>query len=264
MPSQKLPSAEFSTPRRPQKTGIPPYMATFADLMSLLLCFFVLLLSMSQIDSVKYKMAVHALRDAFGVPDSSSQLDNAPLSQNTYPAPLQVVRFSPSSTQATTKTDWQHTQAEYLRQLLAEQIIQKQVSIKTSADRVIIRINENASFPSASADLKPFFIPVIDKIAAALTKTDAQFVVSGHTDDRPLNTGIYDSNWQLSAARACSVLHVLLQNPALTTHRFRIEGYADTQPLADNETQAHRALNRRVEIGIIKPLSVYQSSSLNL
>lgn len=266
MPDQSLPPIEMSAPRRPQKTGLPSYMATFADLMSLLLCFFVLLLSMSQIDSVKYKMVIHALRDAFGTSDSIGQLqlhdDGSP--QNTSPVQPQVVRFSAPDTHVTTKADWLHNQAEYLQQLLAEQIEQKQISIETAADRVIIRISENASFPSASAQLKSVIIPVINKIAMALTRTHAQFVVSGHTDNRPLNAGIYDSNWQLSAARACSVLHVLLQNPDLTANRFRIEGYADTHPLTDNETQAHRAINRRVEIGIIKPVSPNQLSSVNL
>jgi chemotaxis protein MotB len=118
---------------------------------------------------------------------------------------------------------------------------------------VIIRINENASFPSGQATLKQGILPVLSHIAGVLTELNTTFVVSGHTDNVPLSNLNYRSNWELSAARSTSVVHALLRNRALTPEQFRVEAYADTKPIRSNLTSQGRAMNRRVEIGIITP-----------
>jgi chemotaxis protein MotB len=247
-------------------------MGTFADLMTLLLCFFVLLVAMAEIDALKFKMVVRSMEDAFGVerktPVDPERITTSVIQQRFSPTPDQP---SPnpeiwqdadiSKTQLKTN-DLAHYQAARLQQLkqqlektFVEALNAKLISLETMEDRVLIRINEQASFPSGSAELKRDFLPLLSRLAAALAKIDARFVVAGHTDNVPLRSGLYRSNWELSAARATSVLHTLLQQSTLQNKQFWIESYADTQPLSSNATATGRAQNRRVEIGIINPWS---------
>jgi chemotaxis protein MotB len=144
---------------------------------------------------------------------------------------------------------------QQLESTFADALNSDLISLETMDDRVLIRINEQASFPSSSAALKRDFLPLLSRLAIALAEIDARFVVAGHTDNVPLRSGLYRSNWELSAARATSVLHSLLRQSGLQANQFRIESYADTQPLSSNVTAAGRAQNRRVEIGIINPWS---------
>ncbi len=249
-------------------TGVPRYMGTFADLMALLLCFFVLLLSFSEMDALKFKMVVRSLENAFGVTTPEAP-DAVPMGtsiiQHTFsptpnkPSPLTTLRQSSVSDKKALKINdlekyksaVRNSQRHELQQLLAPEIAQNLVSLETIEDRVTIRINEQAAFPSGNARLKPGFMPVLNKISQSLAQTEADFIVSGHTDDIPINSPRYRSNWELSAARAASVVHILLEQPRLTAERFYIKGRGSTQPLAANNSLANRAVNRRVEISLV-------------
>ncbi len=246
---------------------IPRYMGTFADLMTLLLCFFVLLVAMAEIDALKYKMVVNSMEDAFGIdrPKPEDIVKATSVIQQRFspnpdrPTPLESIRQASVTDSEVLKTEdaevyrtaKANTIRDSLQSALKTALDQKLVTLETMQDRVLIRINEQASFPSGSAALKPGFAPVLQQIAEALAEMDAEFVVAGHTDNVPLRSGLYRSNWELSGARATSVVHALLADRRLVEDQFRIEAYADTQPLESNESAAGRAMNRRVEIGII-------------
>jgi chemotaxis protein MotB len=263
------PHTNQTSPReRQQDTIIPRYMGTFADLMTLLLCFFVLLVAMAEIDALKYKMVVRSMEDAFGVerPESKDEIVmGTSVIQQTFsptpdkPTPLSQVRQSADPDHKTLKTSnaalYQlarlNSQRIELQTQLKTVISQGLISLETMEDRLLIRINEQASFPSGSAMLKSGFIPVLKQVAEVLSGLEGQFVVAGHTDNVPLNSRRYRSNWELAAARATSVVHALLDFSRMSPDRFRIESYADIQPLASNDTAEGRAVNRRVEIGII-------------
>lgn len=251
---------------------IPRYMGTFADLMTLLLCFFVLLVAMAEIDALKYKMVVRTMEDAFGVerPEPRDEvIKGSSVIQQRFspnpdrPTPIDQVYQAGKTDKEALKTEQAavyqaarlNSQKQQLENFFADALDNKLISLETQQDRVLIRINEQASFPSAGAGLKPAFMPVLDQIAAALADINASFVVAGHTDNVPLRGGLYRSNWELSGARATSVVHALLEHPQLTADQFRIEAYADTRPLKSNHSEAGRAVNRRVEIGIINTWS---------
>jgi len=248
--------------------GLPRYIGTFADLMSLLMCFFVLLLSFSEMDALKWKMVVNSMENAFGV--------NTPDSPDTVPMGTSVIQqtFSPTPNQSSPlsslrqsqvndskalkidnvdqyKAAVRNTQTEQLTQLLEDEIKLDLVSIETINDRVTIRINEKASFPSGRANLKSAFIPILAKIRHSLAQTKSHFIVSGHTDDIPVNSSRYRSNWELSAARATSVVHVLLDDKEILPNRFRIEGHGSTHPIVANNNVKNRAINRRVEVSLV-------------
>lgn len=259
--------------------GLPAYMATFADLMSLLMCFFVLLLSFSEMDALKYKMVVKSLDNAFGVqrevaandiPKGTSIIAQEFSPGEPRPTPLSEVRqdtidetrdaldikIDAEAAIAAKKQEEQITKESLeFQQALKEEIEEDLIDVETQFDRIIIRIREKGSFQSGDANLNRAFIPILDKIRHVLSKTDGQIIVAGHTDNIPINTPRYRSNWELSTSRATSVVHELLADGEMQPGRFVLEGHAETQPLMTNDTADNRARNRRVEIIVLKSTS---------
>ncbi|MCG8324115.1 MAG: OmpA family protein [Thiotrichales bacterium] len=150
-----------------------------------------------------------------------------------------------------------------LLQAMAPEIEQGIVSIETQGNKIVIRIEEKGSFPSGSSDLKSDFLPVIGKLRNSLQTIDGEVVVAGHTDNVPIKTHRFRSNWELSSSRAVTVVHELLQNSQLEETRFAVEGHGDAHPLAPNDSVENRALNRRVELTIIQGRSMDEVSELS-
>jgi chemotaxis protein MotB len=142
------------------------------------------------------------------------------------------------------------TQAEALREALAREIADGKLLIRRESTNVIVQILERDSFPSGSAALESGFLPTLAKIGALLGPMTGAVTVSGHTDNVPISTSQYRSNWDLSAARAVTVAHELL-DAGMEPERIMISGHADTQPRASNDTAAGRALNRRIDITLV-------------
>ncbi|EMR13465.1 flagellar motor protein MotB [Methylophaga lonarensis MPL] len=251
-------------------------MATFADLMALLLCFFVLLLSFAEIDAIKYKMVVRSLDAAFGVqreviadaiPKGTSIIAQEFSPGEPRPTPLNVVQQETTDIpQDELKVTMEaeaimeamaeqiRQEAEEFKEALAEEIEQGLISVENLHNRIIIRIQEQGSFQSGDAALSPAFMPILKKIHDVLAETEGMIAVAGHTDDVPIRTARFRSNWELSTSRATSVVHELLSYEQIPAKRFFLEGYADTQPLAPNDSAENRAKNRRVEIVVLKGL----------
>lgn len=254
--------------------GLPAYMATFADLMSLLMCFFVLLLSFAEMDALKYKMVVKSLENAFGVqrevaaneiPKGTSIIAQEFSPGEPKPTPLKVVRqdtMDDSREQLKVTMDAEKLAEQQAQQVAEEtqkfkQALEKEIEeglivVESQYNRIVIRIREKGSFMSGDARLNNDFIPILKKIHNVLLKTDGRIAVAGHTDDVPINTSRYRSNWELSTSRATSVVHELLAPGDMPAERFVLEGYADTKPLEPNDSPTNRARNRRVEIIVLK------------
>lgn len=254
--------------------GLPAYMATFADLMSLLMCFFVLLLSFAEIDALKYKMVIKSLENAFGVqrevpanevPEGTSIIAQEFSPGEPKPTPLKVVRqdtMDNSRQELKVTADAEQLaqqqvqqvaeETQQFRQALQTEIEEGLIVVESQFNRIVIRIREKGSFPSGDARLNPGFIPILGKIHDVLLETDGRIAVAGHTDNVPINTARYRSNWELSTSRATSVVHELLAPEQMDAERFVLEGYADTRPLVPNDSAANRAKNRRVEIIVLK------------
>ena len=277
----------------PDSGGAPPWVMTFADLMSLLMCFFVLLLSFSEMDALKFKQIAGSMQFAFGVQREIKAME--------IPKGTSIVakEFSPGKPEPTVRNEIrQHTtddnqrnlkvhedkqgnhdageggeqaseeevrveikkvyveqaqaDAAELRNAFAKEIAEGFIEVETDEERIIIRIQEKGSFASGSAELIGDFQPIIAKISDVLKTTEGDLIVAGHTDDIPISTARFRSNWELSAVRAVSVLHHVLAANAIPEGRFIIEGYADSRPLAPNESGETRARNRRVEIIVVK------------
>ncbi|WP_150048346.1 MULTISPECIES: flagellar motor protein MotB [Methylomonas] len=258
--------------------GAPMWLATFADLMSLLMCFFVLLLSMASMDVQKFKHVADSLKQAFGVqrvipvddiPMGTSIIEQHFTPGQVTPTPLEEIKQS--TQQQSEKMDESpeamelakqkiieakleeiKEEAEKIKERLKEEIERGMVTVETKGFKIVIRINEKGSFASASAVLQPGFEPVMDKIADSVAQSQGKIIVAGHSDDVPIKTIMYRSNWELSSSRAVTVAQYLLDKKGINPKRFLVEGYADTQPLVANDSPQNRAINRRVEIVIAR------------
>lgn len=269
--------------RKPPPAGAPAWMGTFADLMSLLMCFFVLLLSFSEMDVEKFKQIAASMKMAFGV-QRDVVAEDIPMGtsiiaqefsagkptptvvdevrQQTMEEEKQTLEFTDAlvnETDAVDQTDRDaeaaskaEADAEKLREALREEIRDGMIQVEAKGATIVIRIREKGSFPSGLAEFSPTFVPVLSKLEKTLAEIEGRIVVAGHTDNIPIRTARFRSNWDLSAARAVTVVHRLTEQNGLDEGRFLIEGHADTEPLVANDSAANRALNRRVELTIMQ------------
>lgn len=255
-------------------------MVTFADMMTLLLCFFVLLLSFSEMDAKKFKQIAGSIAFAFGI-----QKD---ISAHEIPKGTSVVKkeFSPALPQATLinsirqmttdlskrvlsnpisdahSSSAEETEefAQNLANMMAKDMQKGSIEIETKDEMIIIRILEKGAFPSGSDVLNDDFYPIIAKIRNALRHVPGSIKITGHTDDVPIFTNRFRSNWDLSAARAVSVLHALIGKDKFDTElklkpkerlkrdRFEVVGFGQTRPIMPNNNEKNRSRNRRVDI----------------
>ncbi len=254
-----------------EKPGVPAWVVTFADLMSLLMCFFVLLLSFSEIDAAKFKQIAGELAKAFGVqrevPALEIPMGTSPVFDTFSPAPpeptvVNEVRQTTSEQAPELETlrspidqriEQQLTEdmakiTAKVAKVLAEAIGDGRVQLEQEARRIVIRIEERGSFPSGSAEITWEFEGLLLDMAEVFADIPGRLTIEGHTDDVPIRSSRFRSNWDLSAVRASSVANVLLESGAVLPSRLVVKGLADTQPRASNDTAESRAQNRRVEI----------------
>ena len=226
-------------PEDDEPAGAPLWVVTFADLMSLLMCFFVMLLSMSQLDVEKFKAMAEGMSKGLGAKPSVKLKD------------ISIDEIVSQASQIKAKMRQKTlNDADKLKELLAPEILDRKVELEIVDQMITVRILQSGSFAAGSADLKKAFLPVAKKIRDSLAQIRGFITVSGHTDNSPMSGGRFRSNWELSGSRAFSVINQLLKESKLPPERFVLTGHAETRPLADNSTSEGRARNRRVEVVI--------------
>lgn len=224
-----------------------PWIITFADMMALLLTFFILMLSASTMDIEKYQALTEAMGEALGLAEQ---------------AQAQSINTAVDDHQQ--ESDEEKTMAQNALQLLElnlqhslmRELSDGMVEIAREGDELIIRFPESVAFDTASDLLTRQIKPMLGKIAPIIAKSEGYVVVAGHTDDIPINTPRFRSNWDLSSARAVSVIHELSQYKELERGRMIAQGFADTRPIADNKDRKTRQKNRRVEISVHEDLEL--------
>lgn len=250
--------------------GSPAWMATFSDLMNLLLCFFVLLFSMSTVDAEKFEMVVASLQSSFSVlPSGGSSVGEGELISSGV---SQLKEFSMFFEQFSSEgeSEEQEEKEKDLREAyeeealkeseeMAEEInseterygIQNQVEVDFNAQYVLLTLNGALLFDSGKSEIREDAYPLIDKIGAILTNYNSNIIeIEGHTDNVPISSSQYPSNEELSSARALSVFYFLVDNTLLDPTNLRHAGMGERVPIADNSTAEGRSRNRRVEIRI--------------
>ena len=216
------------------KKGLPDWVMTYGDMMSLLLTFFVLIVSFSSMQETKFQQAANSLKDAFGVlatPESVIQF-NDPLIPN----------HNPESREADVLYE-----VRSVEKMVFDSALENQVEVEIREEGVMFRIDAPFLFESASAELTSAPRALLTKLGGLFQKFPYSVNIEGHTDSLPIRSGRFGSNWELSATRAVAVARYF-QRVGVAPANLSATGYGEFRPLADNATPEGREKNRRVEI----------------
>lgn len=219
--------------------GAPLWVVTFGDLMSLLLTFFVLILSFSSVQDVEFQKALGSLKGALSVlPKNGSVVAQV---RPYYPhlSPIQQTKYK--------------RMAKELKDLANKIGYEKSIQMEVLKDGLIIRIDSPVLFDLGEATLKSQSFVILDKVIEMTAPWLNNIRVEGHTDDLPISTARFPSNWELSTERALSVLRYFLHSGQVEPSRLAAVGYGQYHPLVPNNNDENRARNRRVEIYIEGP-----------
>ena len=225
--------------------------------MTLLLCFFVLLFSFSSIDAKKFEAIIQSFSGALGVLDGGTTVQDAPMldsglmDENTSSEVLEMQNFQKLE--------------ETIQEYLNENQLSESVTVLEEEAGLLLRFQDNILFDSGSADLKPESLEIMSYIAQLLNAEDFEdkFIsIEGHTDNVPMNSTRYPSNWELSVGRSSNVVRFLVENNNMDPKRISASGYSEYHPVAPNDNAENRAKNRRVDILILKTIH-YKDSSKN-
>ena len=226
-------------------------MVTFADLMALMMTFFVLLYSFSSIDETKYREIARSMASGFGGVLRTTQTPPADTVGPTNLIPSPMRRASRGKSRAKKSGGADQDLEKKLKESLASEIAEGIIAVETTGNNVVIRFPDEVAFPPGSDEISEEIIPILQRVSEKLKETPGMIMVSGHTDDRPISSDKFDSNWSLSTDRAVTVIQRLEALGTIDSSRISAVGYADTRPLAPNDSPENRAKNRRVEIAVI-------------
>lgn len=229
--------------------GVEPWMATYGDMVTLLLCFFVLLFSFSTIDAEKFKAVMKSFQGSLGVLSGGKTI---------YTMPYVNAGEIPEDLNAEALLE-ELEKLKELKEKLDEYATEKQLDDSLVAEiserGVVIRVLDKISFDRGSADIKPETLGILDFVSDTLKQeefADRHIKIEGHTDADPIHNAKYDSNWELSAARAMNVVKYFQEVSGIPGDRLSGAGYGEYRPVAPNDTDENKAKNRRVDIIILK------------
>ena len=229
------------------------WMVSYADFVTLLFAFFVVMYAISQVNEGKYRVLSDTLASAFrNVPGTSSGAQvavnpNAPMPM-VVPFRRQNPGFKTDETQRL-KREKMRDMAKEINAALAPLVKEGQVRITEGALGVTVDINASVLFAPGDARLDTGAVQALVAVAKILAPTDFPVTVEGHTDNTPISTPQFPSNWELSGMRASSVVRLFI-DAGVDARRLTATGYADQRPVADNSTPDGRQRNRRVAITI--------------
>jgi chemotaxis protein MotB len=253
-------------PAEEVEEGAPAWMATFADMATLLMTFFVLLLSFANMDAQKFNEMLGSVKDAFGVQKETfgqyRALSDSMISaevQREIEAQMQAAadaqgKAASQSMQSGADAMMQMEQAMSIIESLFESL-EGVADVFMDENGITVRVKGGLLFASGEAELRPESAPVMERVAALLTKYTFDLYILGHTDSVPIRTSRYPSNWELSSARATAALRQLAERGA-NPQRLVAVGFADSRPIASNDTPEGRERNRRVEFLFKNPESL--------
>lgn len=256
-------------PKAEEGGGIPEYMATYADLVTLLMCFFVLLFSMSVVDKQKFIEIANSMRSSL-----TSISGGSALLSNQGQSILTIVNTNTEDTGDKTVDNEKYVQKaeemavdaeeiaenkemdevkQELRSLAAEGELSEQMEVIEEKDWLLIRLDSALFFESGSASIKEEGKQLLTDISSVLETLEGRdILVQGHTDNVAIKTATYSSNWELSTARATNVVKFIVESLNVDPAMLTATGNAEFRPIGDNATEEGRRQNRRIEIKVLK------------
>ena len=227
--------------------GAPGWMTTYSDLMSLLLTFFILLYSMSTVDAEKFKNITISLQavlmgiDAPTIIEGGSDDKPIPIDEK-----LEINDYIDSFLTGEIREMY-----EKVSDYVTKENLDAQVAVSMNQQGVFVDIKVAILFEPGSAELKSSGYQVLNQLEGLINDFDNDIVIEGHTDNVPTNSAIHPSNWELSTARAVTVVRFLSEVEKVDPKRLAAIGYGEYRPIAPNDTLVNKAANRRVNILIV-------------
>ena len=263
-------------PEEPPK-GSPAWMATFSDLVTLLLCFFVMLFSMSTVDAQKFEQLAASFNQTFSIFSAGAtaigdgsligmgvsqlnELDDYINSTGKNPEGEMMPEDLKEAAEIVDEAKLKESEqmAERIEETLQEKNLDKEIDIEFTAQYVQLTLNGAILLDSGKVDIKEEALPLMNQLGIILQRFGQGVIeIEGHTDNVPMSGSKYSNNDELSSGRALSVFYYLEQNTTLDAGLIKHSGRGEYQPIADNSTEEGRARNRRVEIKIYNSLSSY-------
>ncbi len=229
MPKKKPPAAEKENAER--------WLLTYADLITLLMVFFVVLYSMSSVNAQKFSELSESLSIMFGQTGRSGVLDGGRTvlpDPKTHKQPREITNTK-----------------NRINKLIAKMGLEGKIQATLQERGLVISMHDTVLFKLGNAELGPEAKAVMGRLAQVLTSIPNAIRIEGHTDNIPIHTSQFFSNWELSTARATNVLQFLAQDDLIVPDRLSAAGYGQYRPIADNSTEYNRAINRRVDIVVL-------------
>lgn len=218
--------------------GAPAYMNTWGDMCTLLLCFFVMLLAMSTIDPTKFRVAASSFQNAL-----SGVLESFPtilITKDVF-----IPRMGGDAQNKRMAVD----AATKMKEKIKEEGLEDAVKVQVTETGIAIQIADPIGFESGSADVNPKLYGVLKDLANVINAAPTSLIrVEGHTDNVPIHSAKYPSNWELSSARALNVVRYMANNGDVDPSRMSAIGYGEYRPIAPNNTPENRKTNRRIEV----------------
>ncbi|SHI80169.1 chemotaxis protein MotB [Geosporobacter subterraneus DSM 17957] len=226
------------------KSGAPEWMTTYGDLVTLLLCFFVLLFAFSSIDAQKFSAIMQSFQGSLGVLQGGKNIEVDPLPEQ-----------ETSINQLEEQEDFRKLK-EMLEAYLEANNMANEIMVDLEARGLLLRFKDNVLFDSGKADIKPDAKTTLRFLADLLKQEEfnQKYIrVEGHTDSDPIvHIQRYPTNWELSVSRASNVVRVLIEEAGLKPDRLSASGYSQYHPVAPNDTAENKSKNRRVDIVILR------------
>jgi chemotaxis protein MotB len=248
-------------PKSAEHSHLDRWLVSYADFITLLFAFFVVLYASSRSDQQKQTEIARSIQSAFAAlglfPSSvpSEQRSGSLASSRDSVAPVNVVLGDDLSASPAVQQDLAHLHAR-LTGLLSSQIAEHVVALRLGRDGLVISLREAGFYDSGSAIPHPQSRAALDQIAEVLAATPYDLRIEGHTDNVPIHTAQFASNWELSTARATELAKSLIVDHGIAPARLSAAGYAEYHPVASNDTTEGRSQNRRVDIIVLPRISV--------
>ena len=231
------------------------WLVSYADFITLLFAFFVVMYALSSINEGKYRVMSDSISSAFRTVSGSSPAAQVAINTSINPSlsiAIPTKRLPPNvktDAMQAVKRDHLRNMAKELNDALAPLVAEGKVKVTEGALGITVDINASVLFASGDARLDLGAVRALAAVARILAPTDFPIIVEGHTDNTPISTAQFPSNWELSGMRASSVVRLFIET-GVDGRRLTATGYADQRPLADNATADGRQRNRRVSITI--------------
>jgi chemotaxis protein MotB len=234
------------------------WLLTYADMITLLMVLFIVLFSIGQLDLKKFAELKSGLSEGFGSPAAAASIGGGPSVLDGGKTPIDGVDAiatlkEQAQAAATEKSQLNQAQAE-IQHALDDKGLGNKVTFRLEDRGLVLQIvSDDVLFDLGKAELRPEGRELLDGLVPALQEVSNQLAVEGHTDDQPIRGGPFATNWELSTARATTVLRYLVEQRGVASQRIAAAGYADTHPIVANDSPVDQARNRRVEIVILAP-----------